>query len=57
MVFNDGLRARQHARESDLPYISDGKLSKQVITGAKQTTERAWLAEVPAVVLQPALPI
>src|SRR5919107_795039 len=32
VVFNDGLRARQTARENGLPYVSDGDLSKQVIT-------------------------
>ncbi|MEV5891910.1 RNA-guided endonuclease InsQ/TnpB family protein [Nonomuraea fuscirosea] len=54
-VFNDGLRMRQEARENGLPYISDGDLSKQVITQAKKTPERAWLGEVSAVVLQQAL--
>ncbi|MEV7007988.1 transposase [Streptosporangium sp. NPDC051022] len=55
VVFNDGLRMRREAREQELPYISDGDLSKQVITRAKQTPERAWLGEVSAVVLQQAL--
>jgi putative transposase len=55
VVFNDGLRARQTARENGLPYLSDGELSKQVITRAKATAERAWLGEVSAVVLQQAL--
>ncbi|WP_446214185.1 RNA-guided endonuclease InsQ/TnpB family protein [Micromonospora sp. IBSANI012] len=55
VVFNDALRARQEAREQGLPYISDGDLSKQVITEAKTTPERAWLGEVSAVVLQQAL--
>jgi len=55
VVFNDGLRARQTAREQGLPHISDGELSKQVITHAKTTPERAWLGEVSAVVLQQAL--
>lgn len=55
VVFNDGLRLRQEARENGLPYISDGSLSKQVITQAKKTPERAWLGEVSAVVLQQAL--
>jgi putative transposase len=27
VVFNDGLRARQEAREQGLPYVSDGDLS------------------------------
>ena len=55
VVFNDGLRARQQAREAGLAYVSDGELSKQVITVAKTTPERAWLGEVSAVVLQQAL--
>ncbi len=55
MVFNDGLRARQEAREQGLPYITDGELSKQVITEAKKTDARAWLGEVSSVVLQQAL--
>ena len=55
VVFNDGLRARQEARAEGLPYVSDGDLSKQVITLAKATPERAWLGEVSAVVLQQAL--
>lgn len=55
VVFNDGLRARQQAREQGLPYVSDAELSKQVITEAKKTEARAWLGEVSAVVLQQAL--
>ncbi|MFI6324150.1 RNA-guided endonuclease InsQ/TnpB family protein [Nonomuraea sp. NPDC050556] len=54
-VFNDGLHARQEARANGLPYISDGDLSKRVITQAKATSERSWLGEVSAVVLQQAL--
>lgn len=55
VVFNDGLRIRQSAREDGLPYVTDGELSKRVITEAKKTPERAWLGEVSAVVLQQAL--
>ncbi|MFC0041310.1 RNA-guided endonuclease TnpB family protein [Actinomadura rayongensis] len=55
VVFNDGLRARQDAHAAGLPYISDGDLSKQVITEAKKAPGRAWLCEVSAVVLQQAL--
>ncbi|MGW5490046.1 RNA-guided endonuclease InsQ/TnpB family protein [Streptosporangium sandarakinum] len=55
VVFNDGLRLRQDAREAGLPYVSDGELSKRVITEAKKTPERAWLGEVSAVLLQQAL--
>ncbi|WP_405094688.1 RNA-guided endonuclease InsQ/TnpB family protein [Micromonospora sp. NBC_01412] len=55
VVFNDGLRVRQGAREQGLPYIADGDLSKRVITEAKRTPDRGWLGEVSAVVLQQAL--
>ncbi|KWW98172.1 transposase [Carbonactinospora thermoautotrophica] len=55
VVFNDGLRIRQDAHAAGLPYISDGELSKRVITEAKKTPERSWLGEVSAVVLQQAL--
>ncbi|MFI6787082.1 RNA-guided endonuclease InsQ/TnpB family protein [Nonomuraea sp. NPDC050383] len=54
-VFNDGLRVRSEAHAGGLPYISDGDLSKQIITQAKRRPERAWLGEVSAVVLQQAL--
>ncbi|MFU8874545.1 RNA-guided endonuclease InsQ/TnpB family protein [Micromonospora sp. SL4-19] len=55
VVFNDGLRARQAAREHGLPRLSDRELSKRVITEAKKAESRAWLGEVSAVVLQQAL--
>ncbi|MBY8870397.1 transposase [Micromonospora sp. PLK6-60] len=55
VVFNDGLRLRQRAREAGGKYVSDAELSKRVITQAKATPERAWLGEVSAVVLQQAL--
>ncbi|MEX5634167.1 RNA-guided endonuclease InsQ/TnpB family protein [Parafrankia sp. FMc2] len=55
VVFNDALRLRQDARAAGLPSISDGELSRRVITEAKRTPERAWLGEVSAVVLQQAL--
>ncbi len=55
VVFNDGLRLRQQAREAGEKYVSDGELSKRVITQAKDTPERAWLSEVSSVVLQQAL--
>jgi putative transposase len=53
-VFNDGLRARQEASAAGLPYVSDAELSAR-LTAAKAAPERAWLAEVSAVVLQQAL--
>ncbi|GIJ23935.1 RNA-guided endonuclease InsQ/TnpB family protein [Micromonospora lutea] len=55
VVFNDGLRARQEAHQQGRPYITDGELSRTLITDAKRTPERAWLGEVSAVVLQQAL--
>lgn len=34
-----------------MPYITDAELQKRVVTAAKRTPERAWLAEVSSVVL------
>ncbi|WP_239086345.1 RNA-guided endonuclease InsQ/TnpB family protein [Catellatospora methionotrophica] len=55
VVFNDGLHLRQQAREAGEKYLSDGELSRRLITEAKATEERAWLGEVSSVVLQQAL--
>ncbi|HYS42222.1 MAG TPA: transposase [Pseudonocardiaceae bacterium] len=55
VVFNDGLRAREQAHHAGLPYLSDTDVMRQVVTEAKKTNERAWLAEVSAVVLQQAV--
>ncbi|MBE1606847.1 RNA-guided endonuclease InsQ/TnpB family protein [Actinopolymorpha pittospori] len=55
VVFNEGLRLRQRAREAGEKYICDGELSRRLITEAKRTPRRAWLGEVSAVVLQQAL--
>ncbi|MCR3747424.1 RNA-guided endonuclease InsQ/TnpB family protein [Lentzea californiensis] len=55
VVFNDALHARRAAHVNGDPYLSDGELSKRVITRAKTTPERMWLGEVSAVVLQQAL--
>jgi transposase, IS605 OrfB family, central region len=55
VVFNDALTVRRLAFENGLPFVSDGDLSKLVITAAKNTPERVWLGEVSAVVLQQAL--
>ncbi|MGW1060985.1 RNA-guided endonuclease InsQ/TnpB family protein [Micromonospora rubida] len=55
VVFNDGLRLRQRAREAGEKYVSDGELSRRLITEARAMPERAWLAEVSSVVLQQAL--
>ncbi|MER6067133.1 helix-turn-helix domain-containing protein, partial [Streptomyces sp. NPDC001792] len=50
-VFNDALRVREDARAAGLPFVTSGELSKR-LTAAKKTPERAWLAEVSAVILQ-----
>ncbi|MEU5563556.1 RNA-guided endonuclease InsQ/TnpB family protein [Micromonospora musae] len=55
VVFNDGLRLRQQAHEAGEKHISDGELSRRLITEAKLTPQRAWLSEVSAVVLQQAI--
>jgi len=54
VVFNDGLCAREAARQAGLPYLTNRELSAR-LTAAKATPERAWLNEVSAVVLQQAL--
>ena len=53
-MFNDALRARQDAHAAGLLYLTDSELSAR-LTAAKATPERAWLADVSAVVLQQAL--
>ncbi len=55
VVYNDALRARETARGEGMPFPKTGNLSKQLITEAKNTPERAWLGEVSAVVLQQSL--
>ena len=54
VVFNDAVAARRAAREAGDPFPTDAALSR-ALTAAKRTPERAWLAEVSAVVLQQAL--
>jgi len=55
VVFNDVIAARNDARTAGLKMPSAGELSKRLLTNAKATPERAWLAEVSAVPLQQAL--
>jgi putative transposase len=50
VVFNDALRARQDAYVSGVK-LSDTDVQKQVVTEAKKTPQRAWLAEVASVAL------
>ncbi|MFI1462434.1 RNA-guided endonuclease InsQ/TnpB family protein [Nocardia carnea] len=50
VVYNDNLRAREHAHAAGVK-LSDTEVQRQVVTKAKRTPERAWLAEVSSVVL------
>ncbi|MEU5507612.1 RNA-guided endonuclease InsQ/TnpB family protein [Streptomyces fungicidicus] len=55
VVWNDCLRDRKQAHAAGLPYLTSTELSRLRITQAKRTEERAWLADVSAVVLQQSL--
>ncbi|NGO73097.1 RNA-guided endonuclease TnpB family protein [Streptomyces boncukensis] len=55
VVWNDCLRDRKEAHAAGLPYMKSAELSRLRITQAKHTEERAWLADVSAVVLQQSL--
>ena len=50
VVFNDALRVRNEAYQAGIK-LSDSEIQRLVITQAKKTTQRAWLAEVPSVAL------
>lgn len=50
VVFNDALRGRQAAHRDDMT-LSDAAVQKLVVTEAKRTEDRAWLADVASVVL------
>lgn len=50
VVFNDALRIREEAYRSGVK-LSDSEIQRRVITAAKRTEARAWLAEVPSVAL------
>ncbi|WP_025272235.1 RNA-guided endonuclease InsQ/TnpB family protein [Haloglycomyces albus] len=54
-VHNDAIAARRAAYAAGRKYPSSVLLAKTLITEAKKTPEREWLAEVSAVVLQQAL--
>jgi putative transposase len=47
VVFNDALRIRDEACRAGMK-LSDSEIQRCVITQAKKTAERGWLAEVPA---------
>lgn len=55
VVYNDAVAARRAARAAGLPYPTTNELDKRLITEAKRTPERSWLAEVSTVALQQAL--
>ncbi|MUL41670.1 IS200/IS605 family element transposase accessory protein TnpB [Streptomonospora sp. PA3] len=55
VVWNDCLRTRKERHAAGLPYARSAELSRTHITEAKRTPERAWLADVSAVVLQQSL--
>ncbi|MFE7216795.1 RNA-guided endonuclease InsQ/TnpB family protein, partial [Streptomyces sp. NPDC057611] len=55
VVWNDCLRDRKEAHAAGLPYVKSAELSRLRITEAKRSEERAWLADVSAVVLQQSL--
>lgn len=50
VVFNDALRIRDQAYQAGVK-LSDSEIQRRVITAAKRTEERVWLAEVPSVAL------
>jgi len=50
VVYNDALRLREESRAAEVR-ISDTEVQRRVITLAKLTPEREWLAEVPSVAL------
>jgi putative transposase len=50
VVYNDALRLREESHAAGVT-ISDSEVQRRVITLAKLTPERAWLAEAPSVAL------
>ena len=50
VVFNDALRVRDEAYRAGMK-LSDSEIQRRVITAAKATEQRGWLAEVPSVAL------
>jgi putative transposase len=54
-VYNDAIEARAVAFAAGLPYPKTPDLDKRLITAAKRTPERAWLADVSTTPLQQAL--
>lgn len=52
VVFNDVIAARNQARSEGLGFVSSQELQRRLITEAKHTERRGWLAEVAHVPLQ-----
>ncbi|MFI6310604.1 RNA-guided endonuclease InsQ/TnpB family protein [Nocardia fusca] len=50
VVYNDNLRAREAAYEAGVK-LSDTEVQRRVVTDAKRTVQRSWLAGVSSVVL------
>ena len=50
VVFNDALRVRDEMYRAGVK-LSDSEIQRRVITAAKTTEARSWLAEVPSVAL------
>jgi putative transposase len=50
VVYNDALCERERAHQAG-EQLSDTEVQRRVVTLAKRTPERAWLAEVASVVL------
>lgn len=55
VVFNDVIAARRAAHQAGAPFESASALQSRLITQAKATPQRAWLAEVSATPLQQAV--
>ena len=55
VVFNDAVRARRDAHADGEKYPSGTVLQRRLITEAKRTDERGWLAECSNIVLQQAV--
>ncbi|ASU79771.1 transposase [Actinopolyspora erythraea] len=55
VVYNDAVRARQDAYRAGQKYPTGTVLQKRLITDAKHTEERGWLAKCSNIVLQQAI--
>lgn len=51
VVLNDALALREAARKAGEAFPTDAEVQRRVLTQAKRTEERAWLADVSSVVL------